>query len=209
MTSSEALVLLAAATLCVCAVGSLLFVLPWCATSHVRYHLWAIHDAIIDDMLCGELPDAPAVRWQLEYTEACILAAPNASAVGLLIDVIKDSHLPKVERPSAGLTQAQIDRLDEYREGALSEVVLSKALLGSLSGWVLVPFLVAGVAGAGIITILRHWWRQHHWPRLEAVRRRGSMNAARHALASRPGVEPAVVLHVPWPHGADVSACIG
>ena len=142
---------------------------PRTLRSLFRYHLWAIRDAVVDDVLRGVLPKSPLVDHDIRQIE-CIIA--NSEAVTFLQFLFFPRPPEKYLEAREASRMEEFKKLTEKQQGVLSEhtdalrwAVLRHLFLGSFAGWTVlglvatVAFLVAMVAAVrtSAFSIARLW----------------------------------------------------
>lgn len=121
-----------------------------------RYKLWPLRDAIVDDLLSGELPDMAVTRDLLDTVESTIRYAELITIIEFLIMPSPTdsyiSHRKELMSEIERMTKAQRGRY-EWRSSELRKIILRRLMFGSVGGWLVV---VAGLAFGLLAALIRH-----------------------------------------------------
>jgi|SwirhirootsSR3_FD_contig_31_16816623_length_1041_multi_11_in_0_out_0_2 hypothetical protein len=123
-------------------------VVPACATSRYRYRLWRQRDTLADEIRKGKFHNPDSARKVLTLVDLAIEDAEDVSALNfaLFTWVFRKEELPRDPLGLGGLTNYDRACLDDHLEQVQS-ALLSKTLLGSVSGWLITaavfPFVLA------------------------------------------------------------------
>lgn len=128
-------------------------VLPSCATSRYRYRLWRQRDTLADEIRHGKFYSPDAARKVLALIDIAIEDAEDLSALNFILFgwVFRKEEIPKDPLGLGDLTNYDHDCLSEHLRQVQS-ALLSKTLLGSVSGWL---FTVA-VSPVVLVAAVRH-----------------------------------------------------
>ena len=126
---------------------SLFILVPSCAASRCRYRLWNLRDQIVDQIRHGEFVDSQPAQELVLITELAIEDAPDITAVNAFLFRIATGDLRLVEDPLGLETLGPQDsRSMEPHIQRLDHILLTKAFLGSPTGWiaalVMTPFFL-------------------------------------------------------------------
>ncbi|MHC4696996.1 MAG: hypothetical protein ACYTFA_09655 [Planctomycetota bacterium] len=150
---------------------------PRTLRSLFRYRLWAIRDAVVDDVLRGDLPKSPLVDDDIRQIE-CIIA--NSEAVTFLQFLVLPRPPKKYVEARNAFRTEEFKKLTEKQQAvvrgytdALQWAVLRHLLFGSFAGWTVlgllatIAFVVAVLAAArtSAFSIARLWKNTKDWVR--------------------------------------------
>lgn len=121
---------------------SLTKVVPSCATSRYRYRLWRQRDMLADEIRHEKFHNPQAARKVLTLIDIAIEDAEDLSALNFFLFgwVFRKEEIPRDPLGLGDLTDFDHDCLHEHLEQVQS-ALLSKTLLGSVSGWLITAAL--------------------------------------------------------------------
>lgn len=131
----------------------LFLLVPWCQQSLYRYKLWAIRDAIRDDIRSGLLPEHDAVSRVCDMVEGGIRFSKDLTIARILLMLMTVRDVPNIDLEAewSGLSAAQKSRL-RLHWAAFRAATARHLLSSSPLGWALA--LVLAVA-----RVTRRWPR--------------------------------------------------
>lgn len=129
----------------------------WCFRSRARHRLWVLRDSLVDEVLSGTLPAAPAVLSLQRDIEVAIECVTKMRLLDvevfrrLLRGVSNEARTAfgRSPRDRDGLGEADVSRLQVY-EARLWVLVLGSLLVGSWFGVAIIgrAYLAAAVRGS-------------------------------------------------------------
>jgi hypothetical protein len=130
---------------------SLTKVVPSCATSRYRYRLWRQRDTLADEIRHSKFHNSEAAQKVLTLIDIAIEDAEDLSAFNFILFgwVFRKEEIPKDPLALGDLTDFDHECLSQYLQEVQS-ALLSKTLLGSVSGWVITAFVFPFVLVAAI-----------------------------------------------------------
>jgi hypothetical protein len=124
---------------------AVLKVFPSCSTSRLRYELWRMRDETVDEIYDDEIHNKEQARRFVRELERAIRAAPDLSILNLVVfsRIARGAEIPLADRIELSKLDDSDRKRLEPRYRAYEWVVFRHALTGSLSGWLVLIFLVA------------------------------------------------------------------
>ncbi len=132
---------------------------PRTLRSLFRYRLWAIRDAVVDDVLRGSLPKSPLVRDDIRQIESIIA---NSEAVTFLQFLFLPRLPKKYVEARKALRAEEFKKLTEKQQGVLSgytdalrSSVLKHLFFGSFAGCTVLGLVAAVAFVVAIVAAVR------------------------------------------------------
>jgi hypothetical protein len=124
--------------------SGIVYVVPWCKLSQLRYSLWRLRDDIVDDLVDGRLSEHQCVHETVQDIERSLRYSQDFTLLNVFIArwCSQNDRLPRlVGTHLSELAPEERDRLKSYRK-QLFEVEAHYLLYGSLIGRLLVLLIL-------------------------------------------------------------------
>lgn len=124
------------------------FFIPSCLCSMFRYRLWRLRDSVKDDVIYGRLPSHEFVNELLGVIESFILIANRVTLIQVFSlpgDRTDSARHQKALEEWAGKLNEQQNHLFLAHRTELKTIIVSRLLLGSITGWAFLVLLLPGI----------------------------------------------------------------